>query len=146
MKKNCLLFIFCFIAVNSYSLQKHTFFIQMNFSQMQFSDSIAAIVKKLSKHNIFESATVGFAGVSSEQYKLYEKLSNTASQNELIDLATSNKNAVVRLYAVRALIKRNGITPDIGKQFKNDESMVSTLYGCVGGKAMVKEIFMSLTN
>ncbi len=117
-----------------------------HFNNIPASDPVKKIVKEIEKANIYEyTATVGFAGTASQQNIHYEELLKTASTDELIKLATKNKNAVVRLYAYRAIVQKFKEVPkDILNQFNNDTSVVNTLRGCIAEKTTVKVIAESL--
>ncbi len=134
--KKCILIFIC----SSVTFLGHASSHNVSFFKMKFSDTVNSIVSSISNHNVFESAHVGFAGVPSRQYILYKKLDAVASNEELRELAKNNKNAVVRLYAFEALLNRKEVTEEINKQFQNDQAMVYTLQGCVGGRSNVKDV------
>jgi hypothetical protein len=97
-------------------------------------------VNEIAKYNIYETTnTVGYANVISKQYQRFELLISLATEEQLTNLATHNKNAIVRLYALQALKrKRINISSVMRQQFERDNTMVETLEGCLGDKKSVK--------
>src|SRR5690349_20975267 len=78
------------------------------FRQQQAKGPLKAIVTAIATRNVYEiSYMVGFAGTVSEQYLHFKQLLSTATDQQLTDLATNNKNAVVRLYAFQALKQKH---------------------------------------
>lgn len=106
-------------------------------SSSPVNDLVTNIAADIAKHNIYESATVGFAATPSTQNMRLNQLIRIANDNQLISL-TKHKNAVVRLYALRAIIARKLIlSTELKDQFNNDSSIVATLQGCLGNKSSV---------
>ena len=105
-------------------------------------DPVKKIVKEIAKSNIYEFTPTTENDVSkSQQNKRYEALLKTASVEELTNLATKHKNAVVRLYAFQALVlKLKDIPKEIIDQFNNDATMVDTLRGDIADKTPVNKI------
>lgn len=89
------------------------------------------IIKKIAKANVYDASPFrSNNNVVSEQESLYKDLLNTASPEELIDLATNHKNAVVRLYAFRALMEKEKKAPiNVYDQFANDTSPIKVIIG-----------------
>ena len=89
------------------------------------------IVRKIAKANVFDATPVANKGkVISEQEINYRDLLNTASPEQLIDLATNYKNAVVRLYAFRALMEKVKSAPNnLYQKFKNDNTSIKVING-----------------
>lgn len=113
-----------------------------SFGQRHRNDSLQNIVKEIAKSNIYEeSYTIGYAGTISKQFQRFDELLTIATKEQLMELAAYNKNAVVRLYAYQAL-KRNKIKiPDtLIHKFRQDNSIVQILQGCIGDKKSVKEL------
>ncbi len=81
--------------------------IQFSYAQHIQLQSLDLIVLHMADHNIYESAIIGFAGQKSNQHKRFEQMTTLASEEQLLDLAAHHNNAVVRLYAFRALKQRN---------------------------------------
>ena len=92
---------------------------------------IKKIVRKIAKANVFDITPIANKGkVISEQEINYRDLLNTASPEQLIDLATNDKNGVVRLYAFRALMEKVKSAPDnLYQQFKNDNTSIKVING-----------------
>lgn len=103
-------------------------------------DLVNDIVTDIAKHNIYESATIGFAATPSTQHMRLNQLLMLAADNQLIGL-TKHNNAVVRLYALHAIIKRKlPVSSELRDQFYKDFSLVVTLQGCIGNKTTVSVI------
>ncbi len=105
---------------------------------------LESTVNEMAKYNIYETTnTVGYANVVSKQYQRFELLINLATEEQLIKLATHNKNAIVRLYALQALKRKNmNISSVMKQQFQNDNTLVETLEGCLGDKKSVHILAM----
>lgn len=97
------------------------------------SDSLRALVKEIEQSNTYEmSAKIGYAGAESKQYLRFERLVRLATHSELIELAGAHKNAVVRLYALQALKRRDlSIPAELLQQFERDHTTVMTVNDCV---------------
>jgi len=103
-------------------------------------DLVKEIATEIAKHNIYESAIIGFAATQSTQNMRLNQLVMIASDNQLYSLA-KHSNAVVRLYALMAIVTRNlAISPELKDQFYKDRSIVVTLQGCVINKSSVDVI------
>ncbi len=102
-----------------------------------FYDLVKTITTDIANHNVYESATVGFAAVPSTQHMRLNQLLMIANDNQLIAL-TKHNNAVVRLYALRAIVTRKlPVADELRDQFFMDNTLVSTLQGCIGNKLTV---------
>ncbi len=112
------------------------------FGQKQKNDSLKAVVTTMSNSDVYEvSYTVGYAGTVSKQYLRFKQLLSLATEQQLTDLASSNENAVVRLYALQALrLKHANISDSLLEQFQHDATIVKTLNGCNGDKKTVSEL------
>ncbi|HEV8081075.1 MAG TPA: hypothetical protein VGP43_10195 [Chitinophagaceae bacterium] len=103
-------------------------------------DLVKEIAAEIAKHNIYESELVGFAGTPSTQTMRLNQLIMIANDNQLF-LLTKHTNAVVRLYALRAIVNRKLIvSEELKDQFNKDKSVVVTLTGCMGSKSSVDGI------
>lgn len=106
------------------------------------SGSVDSLSNAIAKHNMLNSAAVGIAGVKTEQWKRFERLSRIATDKELVAL-TDHRNAVVRCYAFEALLKRKHIDPfPILLRHLSDTAYVSTLNGCFGRERKAGDIFL----
>lgn len=114
------------------------FLISLTISFSAYStDFVNVIVKDIAKHNVYESVTVGFAAAPSTQHMRLNQLLMLANDTQLMSL-TKHSNAVVRLYALHGIISRKlPITEEIRDQFFMDNTLVSTLQGCIGNKLTV---------
>jgi hypothetical protein len=115
---------------------------QTSFGQTAVNDSLNLIIAEMDSSNTYEmSYTVGFAGRVSQQYLRMQKIAEMASAQELNNLAASHQNAVVRLYALRAIKFIKYPVPEIIVQrFLNDHSKVTVLNGCFGGSKKVSTL------
>ena len=113
-----------------------------SFGQRQSDDSLATVVKEIANNNVYEvSYTVGIAGAISSQLQRFDLLLSLSTNDQLLNLATHNKNAVVRLYAFQALKhKKIEIPTALNQQFQNDKTIVEMLNGCVGDKKSVSTL------
>ncbi|MEO6870025.1 MAG: hypothetical protein ABI168_10290 [Ginsengibacter sp.] len=113
-----------------------------SFGQRQSEDSLSTVVKAIANNNVYEvSLTVGYAGTISEQLKRFDLLLSLTTNDQLLDIAGHNKNAVVRLYAFQALKRKKIEMPKILiQQFLNDSTIVETLNGCIADKKSVNTL------
>lgn len=137
MKKYLLLIIFCSAGNFIMASPKSIFF-----TKTTASDPVKKIVKAIAKSNVYDlSATNNSAQSNSPQNLRYEKLLNTATTEKLTELATKNKNAVVRLYAYKALINKIKTIPkEMVDQFNNDTTVINTINGNTAGQAALNSI------
>lgn len=100
---------------------------------------LASTVNDIANSNIYEtSSNVGYAAVTSKQFQRFELLTSLTTAEDLINIATNNSNAVVRLYALQALKRKKITIPEnLKQQFQNDKKIVETLEGCLGDKQPV---------
>lgn len=107
-------------------------------------ESVKEIAAAIAKHNVYESAIVGFAGTPSTQNERLGKLIKVATDKELYAL-TKHENAVVRLYALNAILFRKlSVSPELKDQFLADNSKVVTLTGCIANNSSVAVISKSI--
>jgi hypothetical protein len=113
-----------------------------SFGQRQNNDSLATVVKEIANNNVYEvSYTVGISGAISQQLQRFDLLLSLSTNDQLLNLATHNKNAVVRLYAFQALkYKKIEIPAVLIQQFQNDRTIVEMLNGCIGDKKSVSTL------
>lgn len=136
MKKYLLLIIF-WSAGNFIMASPKSIF----FTKTTASDPVKKIVKAIAKSNVYDlSATNNSAQANSPQNLRYEKLLNTATTEKLTELA-KNKNAVMRLYAYKALINKiKNIPKEMVDQFNNDTTVINTINGNTAGQAPLNSI------
>ena len=137
MRKYFFLLIFCW-ANNLIAASAKDY----SFNKITTNDPIKKIVKEIAKSNVYEYPAPGNAvRTASEQNIRFVELLKISNDDDLIKLATKYKNAVVRLYAYRAIVQKFKEVPkDILDQFNNDTSVVNTLRGNIADKTTVKEI------
>ncbi len=109
-----------------------------------FTDPVKEIATEIARRNTYESAIVGFAATPSMQNERLNKIIKIATDKQLYSLS-KHENAVVRLYALKAILLRKiNITDELRHQFYNDKSKVITLNGCIGDYSTVEIISRSL--
>jgi hypothetical protein len=130
MKKYFFLLFFCgaLHSINSAWANSLNGFL---FYKTKNENPLKKIVKEIAKANVYDATPfMNIAKTVSGQEALYKELLNTATPDELTELATKNKNAVVRLYAFRALMEKVKTAPAIlFMQFKNDTTPVKVVNG-----------------
>ena len=126
MKKFILLLLVCFGSCFSWAAIK-----AVDNLKRADGDPIKKIVREMAKSNVYEiSSTVGYSSTPSQQAIRYQELLKSASIAELTELATTNKNAIVRLYAFCALVNKSKDVPQtIIDQFRNDKTIIVVLNG-----------------
>lgn len=135
-----LLIICCFLCAmaspNSITVEKNFFY------KSRIQDPLKKIVKKIAKANVYDATPlVSKQKVISEQEINYQYLLNTASPEQLIDLATNDKNAVVRLYAFRALMEKVKKAPgNVYTQFANDNTTIKVINGTTTSRKSISAI------
>lgn len=105
-------------------------------------EPIKKIVKEMAKYNVYVFADgIDESGKFPDQESRYRELVKIAGADDLIALASKDKNPVVRLYAYKAIVRQfSKIPADLFEQFSNDKSMVKTLRGKVEEKTTVDKI------
>ena len=132
--KYCLLLLFVVAGV-SYSKAQNP------------SASIELVLFEMTMHNVYESSSLGIAGAPSSQYKRFVQMKKLASSKQLLHFATNHHNAVVRLYALKALKETNiNIPASINQQFKNDSTSVHIFIGCIQDIKKVSTISATYIN
>jgi hypothetical protein len=120
--------------------------LSLGFSTFTFSqtkvDFVYNIITDMEVTNTYDlSYTVGYAGTVSQQYLRLKQLLFLATEQQLLDLASNHKSAVVRLYTFKALlIKKIKIPEVLLLQFVNDNAKITTLQGCIGGVRSVSSL------
>ncbi|MDP4284258.1 MAG: hypothetical protein Q8891_07525 [Bacteroidota bacterium] len=115
------------------------------FPRSTASNPVKKIVREIAKSNIYKfTPSADNSDTRSVWDRRYEELRKSASVEELTQLATKHKNAVVRLYAFRALVTRlKNIPGAIIDQIRNDSTVVSTLQNNKAGQSPVNKIALS---
>lgn len=117
---------------------------QTKVDKTSISKSTNSIVKKIEKVNVVMSSAVGYEGARTAQYDNFIKLKKNATTSELIDL-TNHRNPTVRCYAFWALAENHAVDlyPIILNHI-NDNELVETLFGCIGGIERVGDFFINV--
>jgi len=117
---------------------------QQNHNQKIITKPTNKVVKKIEKVNELMDDAVYYEGIRPKQYDNFEKLREIASKEELIEL-TNHPNGVVQCYAFWALSydKSVDLFPIVLNHI-NDDKLVKTQFGCIGGQEMVGDFFISV--
>ena len=101
-------------------------------AQNNQSSSLELVLFEMTQHNVYESSSLGIAGIASAQYKRYLQMKKLTTSKLLLHYAANHHNAVVRLYALKALKEENTEIPaSVKQQFNNDSSSVHIFIGCI---------------
>ncbi len=117
---------------------------QSTFDESSISKSTIKAVKKIEKVNELMSSAVYSSGMQPKQWDNFEELKEIVTKEELIEL-TNHPNGVVRSYAFWALtLEKNVDLLPIVKNHLNDNELVETQFGCIGGQEMVGDFFIQV--
>ena len=124
-----LLIICCFHAKTAYpyTITDNEFF---SYKPID-GNPLKKIVKEIAKYNFYDATRAKDNNqVVSKQETNYQELLNTATPEQLTELATNSKNAVVRLYAFRALMEKvKSTSENVYNQFTNDKTLIKVING-----------------
>jgi hypothetical protein len=131
-----LAFLFLLLSLNLFS--------QSKYDNAQITKTTHQIINEIQSINILMSGSIGYAGKRPKQYDNFTRLKGTATIDELINL-TNHPNPTVRCYAFWALAYNPKINlfPIILDHI-NDDEMVETQFGCIGGDEPVGDFFISV--
>lgn len=105
---------------------------------------IATLVSAMVEENMLNEEYVGIAGEETEQWKRFVKLSELATNEELISLS-DHDNPVVRGYFFRALANRKSSeTFSILMKHLSDTTRVQTFSGCIMSEEMLGDYFINI--
>ncbi|MGV6831424.1 MAG: hypothetical protein ACWA5P_07680 [bacterium] len=117
---------------------------QNSYDDSQVSNKTKRIVAKIEKVNELMGSAVYYSGTKPKQWDNFENLKKFASESELIDL-TNHPNGVVRCYSFWALsYSKNVDLFEIVKNHLNDDELIYTQFGCIGGQEKVGDFFIQL--
>lgn len=110
----------CTIAGNNFFFYKPT-----------DGNPLKKIVKEIAKANLYDATrTTDNKNAFSKQETNYQELLKAATPEQLTELATSSINAIVRLYAFRALMEKVKRTSEnVYNQFTNDKTLIKVING-----------------
>ncbi|NVK66549.1 MAG: hypothetical protein HWE22_18295, partial [Flavobacteriales bacterium] len=115
-------------------------FLDIDEYQYAESASLDSLINELGRSNTIKERYVGFAGLTPNEYLLYEKLKSKASQYELNSLM-KHYSPVVRVYAYRALIDNE---MEVNATYENylfeDTTSVNWFSGCVYKASTVQQV------
>lgn len=108
------------------------------------SNKTKKALKKIEKVNELMGSAVGIGGMRPKQWDNFEELQKSATKEELIAL-TNHPNGVVRSYSFWALSYNENVNLfGIVKEHLNDDELISTLFGCIGGQEKVGDFFIQV--
>jgi len=117
---------------------------QDSFDKNKISKQTNKVVKDIAKINELMSSAVYYSGMKPKQWDNFEELKRKASKEELIEL-TNHPNGVVRSYAFWALSYNKNIDLfQIVKNHLNDDELINTQFGCIGGQEKVGDFFIQI--
>ncbi|TDR25838.1 hypothetical protein [Flavobacterium cheniae] len=103
-------------------------------SAQKIRPEIKNLVKKIEKYNELQSEHVGIAGMTTDQYRNFEKLKNKATTEELLKLL-NHKNSVVKGYTSWALAdNKYPKLANIFAEFLRTGESATTQHGCIVSK------------
>lgn len=98
-------------------------------SRYYVADPVKKIAREMAKANVYEAEKIENSAAESPQNFRYTQLLEKASAQQLTELA-KNKNAVVRLYAFKAMVNTMKEVPaDIVQSFRNDDTIIEVKSG-----------------
>jgi len=104
------------------------------------SASLDSLINQLGRSSTIKERYVGFAGLTPNEYLLFEELKATASQYELNNLM-KHYSPVVRVYAYRALIAND---MEVNANYENflyeDTTSVNWFSGCIFKNSTVQQV------
>lgn len=124
-----LVFTACYHAAEAFSFKKNyrafTLYTSVNDTPLR------KIVRRIAKANVYVVTSLNSSNKAvSDQELNYRELLATASLEELSGLAADDKNAVVRLYAFKALMETVKDAPrNIFEKFMNDTTPIKVING-----------------
>ena len=126
-------FLFFIISCFHYTIASPNGYRYQNFllNKTTNANPLKKLIKQLAKANVFDATPLRVSNkVISEQESLYKELISLATPDQLTELATHNKNAIVRLYAFRALMEKVKDAPgNVIQQFINDTTPIRIING-----------------
>ena len=126
MKNLILVIIFLLFGSNFLYSKKH-----LDYSDGDIRQEIIDSVKEIANENVLNGAMVGRGGTKTSQYKRFEFLYTTATEDELLELI-DHPNGVVRGYSFWALAKvRSDKLEEVIENHIGDTAMISTISGCI---------------
>tara|TARA_R110002096_G_scaffold21043_8_gene68812 strand:+ start:36479 stop:37876 length:1398 start_codon:yes stop_codon:yes gene_type:complete len=112
-------------------------------SGQKIRPEIKKLAQKIEKYNELESDHVGYAGVTTDQYRNFEKLRDKATYDELLQLI-EYKNSVVKGYSSWALAdKKYPKLVDIFTEFLRTGESATTQHGCIVSEGDLASEFYS---
>lgn len=104
---------------------------KFNYQPEKIRKDIQKLVKKIEKYDRIDSEAIGYSGERTNQYNRFEKLTEKAFLEELIEL-TNHPNAAVRGYSFWSLAKLHyNNLEEIFVKHANDEEFVFMMDGCI---------------
>ncbi len=114
-------------------------------AQSTHADSMKIITTALRKQNMITSEYIGFAATPSAGWVSGAWMATIASEKELTTLI-KDRNPVVRIWAYRALLVRNGaVSKKLARRLLRDKKVISVMVGCVVREHPVRELVRETT-
>ena len=109
------------------------------------ANDLDSVLNKMRETNCYMGGAVSEDGHTPYQYSLYEIVRDSATKSELKNLL-SDKNGVIRAYALQALIERNEKMDwdKIALNALSDTEEIDTQFGCIVMNEKVGDIFLYL--
>lgn len=120
---------------------KTTFILLFSLLILNTNQGQDSLIAKIEELNILQFEAVGYAGVMSDQYKRYLKLSKKSTIEELLALLDAS-SPVVQAYVSWALIdKQYNQLDQVFERFLNDGKNLTTQYGCTIDNSQLSHVF-----
>ncbi len=111
---------------------------------LEVSPKVKILVDSIAYENVLMSSAIGFAAIKPDQYKRFEKLKEIVTVSELQKL-TNHQNGVVRCYAFWDLASKDSTSIyKIVVDHLEDNEIVKTQFGCIGGAEGVGDFFLNV--
>lgn len=106
---------------------------------------INSVLNKMRENNCYMGSAVSEDAHTPEQYMFYKTVRDSATGFKLKKLL-SDKNGVIRAYALQALIERNEKMDwdKIALDALSDTEVIETMFGCIIMNEMVGDIFLDV--
>jgi hypothetical protein len=115
------------------------------FDSTKISSAVMTVVKNFeTKDGMIENAFIGIAGQPSEQFEVFKRLCNTATESELIEL-TKHTEPIIRGYSFWGLAKINSVKLEsILREHVSDTANIITMSGCLVGTKKVNTFMLDV--
>jgi len=133
------------LILSSYIFISVTIIAQTQYNAKKISFRVKRLSSKLSQFDKVTGERIGKSATVSEQYQIFQKITDHATENELYEL-TNHPNPIVRAYALTGLSYMNSSkTLDVLSKNKNDTAIIKEQFGCIGSHNTVIGYMLILT-